>query len=181
MADYCHIPSLVQVAGPAIEPLTLAETKLYLRVDSGAEDSLISGLITSAREMAENYTKRSFITQSWCLSYDHYAPKRVMLPRPPIQSVTSVNVINCDGSQQAFTNFYLGALGDQLIFDAIPLGAIIEITYQAGYGSAESAVPQALRTGMLTHIADMYEDRSGSAAISGRTAALYDSYKVVKI
>ena len=35
---------------PATEPITVAEVKLYLRVDTDADDALISAMITAARK-----------------------------------------------------------------------------------------------------------------------------------
>ncbi len=46
---------LVQASAPASEPVTLAEAKLYLRVDAATEDTLIGELITAARVAAEQY------------------------------------------------------------------------------------------------------------------------------
>ncbi len=181
MPDYDHIPGLTLVTPPSIEPLSLSETKLYLRVSTTSEDSLITGLITAAREIAESYTKRSFITQTWMLSYDHFVPRKVFLPRGPVQSVTSVNIVHRDSSVQSFTSYYVSALGDVVVFDAIPLGHEIQVTYQAGYGAAETNVPQPLLTGMLSHIADMYENRSMSVSLKDPITALYDQYKVMRI
>jgi uncharacterized phage protein (predicted DNA packaging) len=39
-----------------MEPLTLSEAKIHLRVDGEDEDALISSLITASREVVENYT-----------------------------------------------------------------------------------------------------------------------------
>ena len=41
------------------EPLTLEETKEYLRIDSTNEDVLIASLITVAKEHCENYLQAS--------------------------------------------------------------------------------------------------------------------------
>ena len=41
------------------EPLTLEETKEYLRIDSNNEDTLIASLITVAKEHCENYLQAS--------------------------------------------------------------------------------------------------------------------------
>ncbi|MBY0407045.1 MAG: head-tail connector protein, partial [Rickettsiales bacterium] len=50
---------LERATAPVAEPLTLAETKLYLRVSGGDEDALIGDMIASARIMAEQWLRRS--------------------------------------------------------------------------------------------------------------------------
>jgi uncharacterized phiE125 gp8 family phage protein len=55
------------LAGPAGEPLTLAETKAYLRLDDEAEDALVTTLITAARLHVEGVTGRALMAQSWRL------------------------------------------------------------------------------------------------------------------
>lgn len=57
---------------PAIEPITLAEAKAYLRVTGNAEDALITGLIAAARATCEKHTNRAFITQTWELVLDQF-------------------------------------------------------------------------------------------------------------
>ena len=57
--------ALKLVTAPAAEPVTLAEIKEHLRVDSDLEDALISALITAARQWAETYQGRAYITQTW--------------------------------------------------------------------------------------------------------------------
>lgn len=56
---------LLIVAAPAIEPITLAEAKSFLRVDGNEEDTLIEALITAARQTCELFTGQAFIDQTW--------------------------------------------------------------------------------------------------------------------
>ncbi len=55
---------------PQSEPVTLDEAKNHLRVDHSDEDQLIDLLIQAAREMAEKFTGRSFITQTRQMKLD---------------------------------------------------------------------------------------------------------------
>src|SRR5688572_29997630 len=79
---------LTRVSAPASEPLTLAEAKLYLRVDHTNEDALIGDMIVAARMTAESWLKRSLISQAWKLSYDDGIPDIVWLPMGPVSSIT---------------------------------------------------------------------------------------------
>jgi uncharacterized phiE125 gp8 family phage protein len=151
---------LARVVAPANEPLTLSETKLYLRVDDTSSDSLINDLITASRMMAEHWLKRSLITQTWKLVYDDYVPDQVTLPMGPVGSISSVVTIGRDNSTQTMDSdlYYLNASKNTIIFDSMVVGFKVEITYTAGYGNA-AAVPKPIKQGMLAHIADMYDNR----------------------
>lgn len=62
----------VEITPPAIEPLSLAEAKLHLRVDMSDDDGEINDAIGAAREDCEGETHRAFITQTWQLILDHF-------------------------------------------------------------------------------------------------------------
>lgn len=53
------------IAAPGAEPVTLAEAKLHARVETAADDTLISAMISAAREEAEHILGRALITQTW--------------------------------------------------------------------------------------------------------------------
>ena len=45
------------VSPPEVEPLTLAEAKAHLRLDTDADDAYVSALITAARERIELFLR----------------------------------------------------------------------------------------------------------------------------
>ena len=55
--------SITIVTPPASEPISLAEAKLFLRVDHNAEDGLIASLIGAAREAVEAGIGRALIAR----------------------------------------------------------------------------------------------------------------------
>ena len=66
--------ALVTIIEPASEPVSLADAKQYLRLDSGFtdDDTLITSLIQAARRWAEVYTRRRFIYQTVRLEMDFF-------------------------------------------------------------------------------------------------------------
>ena len=53
------------IQAPVVEPVSLADAKLYLRVDTSDEDTLIGTLIAAARHCVEAATARQLIDQVW--------------------------------------------------------------------------------------------------------------------
>ena len=51
------------LAGPAQEPVSLAEPKAFLKVDDSAEDGLVTTLIGAARLHIEAVTGRALLAQ----------------------------------------------------------------------------------------------------------------------
>ena len=62
--------ALVLTAAPAVEPVSLAEAKAHLRVDSDHEDALIAQLIVAARIFVERTLGLALIAQSWSYFLD---------------------------------------------------------------------------------------------------------------
>lgn len=181
-SDYTRSRLLTRVAAPADEPLTLAEAKLYLRVDHDIEDLLINDLIVTARLTAEEWLKRSLVTQSWKLAYDACLPECVALPMGPVNGITSVTVVNRDNTTQLIDseNYYLNAAKDTLMFDSAVIGFRIEIVYSTGFG-AGPAVPRPIKQGMLAHIASMYDHRAEPeyAALPAQAISFYSPFRGV--
>lgn len=171
---------LERVIAPASEPVTLAEAKLYLRVDSTSEDSLITDIIVAARMSAEQWLKSSLISQSWKLVYNGYLEESITLPMGPVSSVSSVMIIDRDASTQVVpaSNYYLNAAKTRLLFDNYVSGFAVEIIYNTGYGTA-AQIPQPIKYGILAHIASMYDQRGfmGQENLPPAVSALYSPFR----
>src|SRR3954471_23849895 len=90
------IPLLI--AGPAVEPVTLAEMRAYLRLDDEAEDDLVATLVKAARLLVEAASGRQLIEQSWRLVLDRWPARRtLLLPLSPLIRVERVRVFDRDG------------------------------------------------------------------------------------
>jgi len=162
---------LTQSSGPAEEPITLAEAKLHMRVqtDYTAEDDLIEMYIAAARVVCENITHRQFVTATWAMTMDAF-PEVIYLPRPSGISVTSLAYVDTDGSAQTLTDgTEFSTDFTTLVSTIVPFydttwpstrvqKKAVTVTYTAGYGAA-AAVPKHVKAAIQMVTADQYEHR----------------------
>lgn len=151
------------------EPITLAEAKLHLRVDDTAEDSLITAMISAARETCEDRTEGTVPVTGWRLTLDTF-PDAIKLPRPPIASVESVKYIDTAGVQQTLSpmdyvvdtvsspGYIVPAFGKAWPATRDQINAVT-VEYTAG----SAAAPHALKAWMLLAIGEMFTNREASA------------------
>jgi uncharacterized phiE125 gp8 family phage protein len=88
-------------SGPVCEPVTLAEVKAQLGIPTAdtAQDAVISRRITEARELAEAYTRRALLGQTWNLYLDAW-PDEFELPLGSLQSVDAITYVDSAGATQ---------------------------------------------------------------------------------
>ena len=174
---------LVRLSPPASEPLSVEETKLFLRVDGTGEDAVIARMIAAAREAAEAYLRVALVSQHWQLAFDGYAPVCVALPYSPVQRVSAVRVLDAAGQASTVdaAAYHVNAANTQLVFDQQVSGHRVEIDYVAGYGDAAADVPAAIRQGLLHHVAAMFEEREAAADLPRAAERLYVPYREVRV
>lgn len=170
--------SLTVVSAPSVEPVTLDELKLHLRLDpdQNSEDELLDELITTAREHAETYCSRSFVTTSLRLDMDHWWGGRwLRLPRAPLLAVSAVQYLDGDGTLQtwAASNYVVHApagsrsgmgriaRAPNVVFPTLQSDAIqrVRISYTSGYGATAASVPSGIRSAIKLLAAEAYEQR----------------------
>ena len=70
------------VTAPAVEPVSLAEAKAQMRVDTSYDDTIIGTLITTARRSVEIITGQKLITQTWKYYLDRFPGNYGDFPPP---------------------------------------------------------------------------------------------------
>lgn len=175
------MPSIL-LSGSAVEPITLAEAKQFIRVEHDDDDDIITALIAGSRIHVETQTRRALITQSWRLVRDVWPELGCVPVLPvPLRTLDAARVYKIDGSTQgidigAFT-VDKAAAPARLTFmrGALPTperpAAGIEIDVTCGYGAAPENVPEPLRQAIRLLVAHWYENR-GLVAIGREIAVL---------
>jgi uncharacterized phiE125 gp8 family phage protein len=170
---------------PTLEPVTLDEARNHLKVDSADDNLLITALITTARQLAERETKRAFITQTWELILDA-AGSEIEIPKPPLQSVVSIKVIDDAGNESVVDSSYydVDASGNSPGRVKLKAGctwpshrgfASFIVEFNCGYGDTADKVPGMLKQAMLQIIGRLYDNR-GSEDISRGSRRLYENW-----
>lgn len=169
------------IAAPVIEPITLVQAKLHLRIETTviADDALIEGLITAAREKCEAYTRRAFVQRTYKLSLPEFTDG-MQLPRPPLQSVTNIKYYDDNGVLQTLgtsvytvhapteAGGYVVLAYDQSWPTTRAVDNAVQITFVAGYGgsatspqSLDDNVPESIKSAIKLIVGDLYENREG--------------------
>ena len=163
--------ALVEVTPPASEPVSLAEAKLHLKIETAdtEDDAIVSALIASAREYAEFRTRRQLVTATWKLVLDEF-PSEIELPKPTLQSVSSVKYTDTDGTQQtlAASKYKVDAISEPARIEPAfglswpstrdEFNAVV-VRIVTGYGDAGSDVPEVVREAMKRLIAYWFQNR----------------------
>ena len=176
--------SIVTVTLPASEPVSLAEAKLFLRVDHNAEDSLITTLLGAAREAVEAGIGQALITRRVRESLDIWrrdAANGALLGLGPVTNVVAVRLLANNGAQSVIDpeRYRLEGNRDRprLVFLAgfpatLRTAGGIEIEYDCGYADEATELPIALRVATMQIVASLYELRQGDGVIPETARAL---------
>jgi uncharacterized phiE125 gp8 family phage protein len=170
------------VTPPAAEPVTYAEAKLFLRLNNDDEQTYVESAIKAAREAAENYTRRSFITRTLEMTVPGWVSTDVYLPHGPISAITEVKTKEQDGTEAVIgaTVYYLSADREYICFETVLASHKIIITYTAGYGASAANIPAAIKQGILSHVANMYDIRT-DLALPKISESLYSPFVIRKV
>lgn len=175
--------ALRRIVDPPIEPLTLEEAKQQCQIDADLteQDAAIQRFIRAARELAESYTRQSFVEQTWRLTAEAWPTQdcqAIVLPNGPILAIESVTYLDSAGARIALesSDYWVSTYdAPARLYPAFnttwPSARLypgsIEITYRAGYESAGSPadaqnVPAMVKQAMALLVAHWYANRENA-------------------
>lgn len=164
---------LVESTEPDTDTIDATYLKNHVRFESTAEDTLIGYYIKAAREQAEKFCNRSFVTTTWIYYLQDFPrdSKTIELPKSPLQSITSIQYRDTDGNAATLSSGSytydtkaeppLVRLKDSYSWpntDADGLGNVW-ITFDAGYGDDDTDVPEGIRLALAFYAAHYFEAR----------------------
>lgn len=163
------------ITGPLVEPVSLAEVRQAAHINYDVENALLQVWIAAAREEAEHYQRRAYLTQTLEMSFDVWPPFPVTLYRAPLQSVTSVKYYGTDDTEYTLDSSYYYVdtssqpgrigLGYSVILPTTTLRPTdsVKVRYVAGDGDNASAVPAKVKNAIYVYCSWMHENRTGEA------------------
>ena len=195
-----------------------SDQKSFMRVDFSDDDSLIAELIKASQNVIQTYLNRAITTQTLELYLDRlpfyndlklqegiytapdieYNSNYIVLPRPPVASVTHVKYFDDSDTESTFASskYYVDLISEQArivlrtgeswptVTETRNANAYV-VRYVAGYGGASDVPPpivQAIKL-LTTHL---YENREAVTSLSVNTipytiGALLQPYKVQRL
>lgn len=156
------------VTPPALEPVTIADARAFLRISTDSEDDILRRIIKTARELVEAETGLALIDQTWRLRVDRWPRSgRLALFKYPVKAVTAVIAYRPDGNAISMEpeefmlqhgrrpqRVYMAQYPDAQTFCGL------EVDFIAGFGETGVEVPDALKQAILSLTAHLYENRA---------------------
>jgi len=174
-----------------VSPVSLGELETWLRIESGVEDAKLDMILRACTSKAIAYMNRECLKRSYTLKLDRFPEVQSVfdgvavsggkyaywldIPMTPLVSIDTFTI-----DTDAYTDYTVDLQGGRVLFDSIPTGKDIVITYTAGY----TTVPDQIKQGVLMFAAYMYE-HNGECAIGhmfkdSGAQSLLSSFKTFK-
>lgn len=169
----------IQRAEPSTEPVTLAEARAHLRLDTFGsppahpEDDLISLYISAARQFCEDYLGHSIAYRTSVIYFDRLKDGFIDLDEWPVSSIDLFEYVDSTGANQTLSasSYILDSasaparvysVGDwPSVKTSVPNVATLTVT--AGYTDGQSPNPhpisKSIKNAILLMVGHLYENR----------------------
>jgi uncharacterized phiE125 gp8 family phage protein len=167
----------IKVVTPPVNlPVTVAELKSHCNIEIDDDDVQLEQKIKASVALLDppnGRLGRALISQTLRYSVASFPSGTIILPYPPVQSITSIKYVDSlEVEHTVSTSIY------QLKNDSDPAMVIlkynqewptdslsendplpVKIDFVAGYGANPANVPEAIRLGIMIEVADFYMHR----------------------
>lgn len=162
----------------------LAETKAWLRIETGSDDVTLAALLRSAIGMAEDFCGQMLFVRAGTevLSADS-AWRR--LRTCPVRSIIAARALSADGSGVALAAdawaMDISGDGDGWIRTVQPGTGRIEIDLTAGLATDWTGLPDALRHGIVRLAAHLFVERDNAVPAPAIVTALWRPWRRMRL
>lgn len=173
--EYTGTKRYIRVVATVAVAACSFSVEVQVEAATHAEDALLTSLIVAAREWAESFTGRAFITQTWTAYLDDFPSEDfIELGKPNLLSVVSIKYRDYTWSTGDWTTWaatnYIADLHDflgrvRLAYNVswpsitpYPVDAVA-VEFTAGYGPAASDVPTMIKQVITMYAAALFENR----------------------
>jgi uncharacterized phiE125 gp8 family phage protein len=193
----------------AVQELSYAGSKQFIRIvakvlvaacsfgiqiqkysSDATEDTILTVLITSARQYVEAVTRRALISQTWDMYLNEFPFNNSFeIPLGSLQSITSMAYTDSSGTVTTMTatTDYIADTASEPGRVVLPYGIgwpsttlhpvnPIAIRFVCGYGATAASVPASIRTAIKMTVEDLFENRS---AVHNRAGVQIQENKTV--
>ena len=146
------------------EPVTLSEVKAQLKLDTSADDTLITALITQARMQMEAFTGTSIVEHDIEVIAKLDGCNLFELPYGPLSDIPDLVIQELKvlgGTATTLTSTQYDLYGGHFAQLRSPYDGMYSMTYTAGY----DPLPQPLRLSIIHQAAYLYEHRGDEGMI----------------
>lgn len=172
---------------PPPPPVPLAPLRAYLRIEGSDEDALLAGLLRSAAEICEAFT-RITLTDSEIEQALPARPAWTRLERAPVRAILSVAALGA-GTEPvplaaADYGIDIDARGDGWVRVTGGGGSgRVLVRYRAGLAADWNGIPEPLRHGIMRMATHLYAHRDGEdgAGPPAAVTALWLPYRRLRL
>lgn len=138
------------ILGNSILPVTPAEMRVFLCLDSTVTDTDLTEHIKSATDLFEKMTGHILLKKQYKTTLSMESYNYCDLPYSPI-----IQIIACESNGETIPATDYEILGGRFTLLNVHLSSRIEITYEAGY-QTESDIPPIPKNSIMQMVGDFY-------------------------
>ncbi len=188
---------LTELTSVLVAALPIAEFKAHLRLgtgftDSSLQDELLEAYLRAAISTIEARSGRVLLQKQYSWQLTRWRdPVRQVLPVRPVSGIVQIKLIDAANAEVLADATDFKFVPDDICpaveatgaaLPTLPVGGLVDVVFDAGFGPAWSDVPSDLGQAVLIVAANAYENRTGtSEAVPMAALNLLEPYRALRL